>query len=41
MFKKKDIHKYTWIRQDNGRVVHRAMIDYMVVSRNVIGWLFI
>ena len=34
---KKDIHKYTWMRQDNGRVVNRAMMNDVVVSRNVIG----
>ena len=28
-----------WIRQDNGRVVHRAMMDYVVVLRNIIGLL--
>ena len=27
------------MRQDNGRVVDRAMMDYMVVLRNVIGRL--
>ena len=36
LFMKKDIHKYTWMRQDNGRVVNKATMDYMVVSRNVI-----
>ena len=39
LFNKKDIDKYTWMRQDKGRVVDRAMMDYMVVSRNVIGRL--
>ena len=39
LFYKKDIDKYTWMRQDKGRVVDRAMMDYMVVSRNVIGRL--
>ena len=36
LLKKKDIHKYTWIRQANGRILDRAMMDYVVVSRNVI-----
>ena len=39
MFKKKDIHKYTWMRNDNERVVDRAMMDYVVVLRKVIGRL--
>ena len=38
-FKKKDIYKYTWVRQEDGRVVDRALMDYVVVSRNVIGRL--
>ena len=25
LFMKKDIHKYTWIRQDNGRVVDKEL----------------
>ena len=37
-FRKIDIHKYTWMRQDNGRVVGRAMMDYVVVSWNIMGW---
>ena len=36
LFKKKDIHKYSWIRQDTGRVVDRTMMSYMVVLRNVV-----
>ena len=35
LLKKKDIHKYTWMRQDNGRVLDGATMDYVVVSRNV------
>ena len=27
------------MRQHNGRVVDRTMMDYVVVLRNVIGWL--
>jgi len=37
LFAKKDIYKYTWVRQEGGRVVDRAMMDYVVVSRKVIG----
>ena len=33
-FKKKDIHKYTWIRNVNGIVADRALMDYVIISRN-------
>ena len=33
---KKDIHKYKWVKPDNGRVVGRTLMDYVVVSRKVI-----
>ena len=39
MFKKKDIHKYTWMKQDGGRIVDRAMMDYVVISRDMVGRL--
>ena len=39
LFKNKGIQRYTWMRQDNGRVIDRTMIDFVVVSRNIIGWL--
>ena len=32
----KDMHKYTRMRQDNGTVADKAMMDYVVVSRHVI-----
>ena len=38
-FEKKEIYKYTWVRQESGRVVDRALMDYVVVSKNVIGTL--
>ena len=38
-FKKKEIYKYTWVRQEGGRVVDRALMDYVVVSKNVRGRL--
>ena len=28
---KKDIHKYTWMRHNNGWVVYRTMINYVVL----------
>ena len=34
----KDIHKYTLMKQDNGKVVDRAMMDYVAVSRKIIGY---
>ena len=37
VFKKKVKHKYTWERVVDGRVVDRALMDYVVVSRRRIG----
>ena len=31
--------KYIWMKQDNGMIVNRAMIDNVVVLRNIIGQL--
>ena len=36
LFKKKDIHKYTWISQDNGRIVSRTMMDYVIRRRTFV-----
>ena len=38
-FRKKNIHKYTWQRQDHGRVVAKALMDYVVISKGKIGRL--
>ena len=38
-FKKKCINKYTWIRVANGRVVERALMDYVLVTKRMIGRL--
>ena len=35
-FKKKGINKYTWIRVANGRVIERALMDYVLITKN--GW---
>ena len=35
-FKKKGINKYTWIRVANGRVIERALLDYVLITEN--GW---
>ena len=32
-FKKKGINKYTWIRVANGRVIERALMDYVLIGR--------
>ena len=36
-FKKKLINKYTWIRVANGRVTERALMDYMLITKRMIG----
>ena len=36
-FKKKCINKYTWMRVDHGRMVDKALMDYVLVSRRMIG----
>ena len=33
-FKKKGINKYTWERVERGVVVDRALMDYLIISRN-------
>ena len=38
-FKKKRINKYTWIRMSNGVVVEKALMDYVLVEKRVIGRL--
>lgn len=38
-FKKKSVNKYTWMRVDGGRVVDRAMMDYVVIMRRLVGRL--
>merc|ERR1712055_719203 len=35
MFKKKRINKYTWIRVADGRVVDKALMDYVLIERRV------
>ena len=37
VFQKRYKHKYTWERVVDGRVVDRALMDYVVVSRSKIG----
>ena len=38
-FKKRMIHKYTWERVAHGRVVDRALMDFVIVSRRLRGRL--
>ena len=38
-FEKKGINKFTWQRIDNGRVVLRAMVDYVLVEKSILGSL--
>ena len=36
-FKKKNVNKYTWVRVAGGRVVERALMDYMLITKRMIG----
>ena len=38
-FKKKWINKYTWIRMANGRVIERALMDYVLITKRMVGRL--
>ena len=38
-FKKKGINKYRWIRVANGRVIERALMDYVLISKRMVGRL--
>ena len=39
VFKKKEINKYTWIRVANGRVIERALMDYVLITKRMVGRL--
>ena len=32
-FKKNDVYKYTWLRMEEGRVVEKALMDYVLLPR--------
>ena len=32
LFKKRDVHKYTWVRRVRGEIVESALMDYMCIS---------
>ena len=36
-FKKNDVYKYTWLRMAERRVVGRALMDYMLLPKRMIG----
>ena len=38
-FKKKRINKYTWIRVANGRVIERALMDYVLITKTMVSRL--
>ena len=38
-FKKKGINKYTWIRVANGRVIERALMDYVLITKRMVSRL--
>ena len=38
-FKKKGINKYTWIRVANGRVIEKALTDYVLIAKRMVGRL--
>ena len=39
IFFKKGINKYTWIRVANGRVIERALMDYVLITKRMVGRL--
>ena len=40
LFKKKDVYKYTWERMAEGVVVDRALMDYALLPKRMLGRLF-
>ena len=38
-FKKNDVYKYTWLRMAEGRVVDKALMDYMLLPIRMLGRL--
>ena len=36
LFREKEINKYTWIRVANGRVIERALMDYMLITKRMV-----
>ena len=38
-FKKNYVYKYTWLRMAEGRVVDKALMDYVLLPRRMLGRL--
>ena len=38
-FKKNDVYKYTWFKMAKGRVVDKALMDYVLLLRRMLGRL--
>ena len=38
-FKKNDVYKYMWLRMAEGRVVDKALMDYVLLPRRMLGRL--
>ena len=38
-FKKNDVYKYTWLRMAEGRVLDKALMDYLLLPRRMLGRL--
>ena len=38
-FKEKDVYKYTWLRMAERRVVDRALMDYVLLPKLMLGRL--
>ena len=38
-FKKNDVYKHTWLRMAEGRVVDKALMDYGLLPRRMLGRL--
>ena len=39
LFKKKEVYKYTWLRMAEGRVVDRALMNYVLLPKQMLGRL--
>ena len=35
-FKKNDVYRYTWLRMAEGRVVDKALMDYVLLPRRML-----
>ena len=39
LFKKRAINKYTWVRVERGRMIEKALMDYVLIARSMVGRL--